>query len=75
VPKGLPCAKTWAHGKPDLCRVPVETAHGKRLAHGKPFLYRVSGENTHGKGPTHGKEFFFAVCLPFCTRQTCAKKY
>ena len=51
----MPCAKTQAHGKPDFCRVPVETAYGKRLAHVKPSLYRMSGKNTHGIGPTHGK--------------------
>ena len=49
VSKTLPCAQTRAHGKPALCRVPVETAHDK------PSLCRVSGQNTHDKGPTHGK--------------------
>ena len=83
MPKGLPCAKTWAHGKPNLCRVPVETAHDKRLAHGKRDVCRVSGQKTHGKTqPTanvevcrvlrnkaHGNEALFAVCLFFYTRQ------
>jgi len=45
----LPCAQTRAHGKPALCRVPVEIAHGKR------DVCRVSGQKTHGKTPTHGK--------------------
>jgi len=55
VSKTLPCAQTRAHGKPALCRVPVETAHDKRLAHGKRDVCRVSGQKTHGKTPTHGK--------------------
>ena len=83
VSKTLPCAQTQAHGKPALCHVLVETAHGKRLAHGKRDVCRVSGQKTHGKTqPTanvevcrvlrnkaHGNEALFAVCLFFYTRQ------
>ena len=75
----LPCAQTRAHGKPALCRVPVETAHDKRLAHGKRDVCGVSGQKTHGKTTTqvcrvlrnkaHGNEALFAVCLIFYTRQ------
>ena len=80
----LPCAQTRAHGKPALCRVPVETAHDKRLAHGKRDICRVSGQKTHGKTTTqvcrvlrnkaHGNEALFAVCLIFYTRQNYEKK-
>ena len=79
VSKTLPCAQTQAHGKPALCHVLVETAHGKRLAHGKRVFCRVSGQKTHGKTTTqvcrvlrnkaHGNEALFAVCLFFYTRQ------
>jgi len=51
----LPCAQTRAHGKPALCRVPVEPAHGNRLAHDKRDVCRVSGQKTHGKTSIHGK--------------------
>ena len=80
----LPCAQTRAHGKPALCRVPVETAHDKRLAHGKRDVCRVSGQKTHGKTTTqvcrvlrnkaHGNEALFAMCLIFYTRQNYEKK-
>ena len=66
----MPCAKTQPHGKPDFCRVPVETAHGKRLAHVKPSLYRMSGQNTHGIGPTHGKDVHLPCAAYGSTRRT-----
>ena len=66
----LKVCRVLKHGHtPDLCRVPVETAHGKRLAHGKPFICRVSGENTHGKGPTHGKGVHLPCAAYGSTRQ------
>jgi len=55
VSKTLPCAQTRAHGKPAICLVPVEPAHGKHLAHDKHDVCRVLGQKTHGKTSTHSK--------------------
>ena len=49
MPEPLPCAETRSHGKPDLCRVPEETAHSKSSTHGNNFICRVSAQKTHSK--------------------------
>jgi len=70
VPEPLPCAETRAHGKPDLCSVPEETAQGKGLTHGNNFICRVSAQKTHGKVTTHGKYVRLLCAEKGCTRQT-----
>ena len=57
MPTALPCAQTRAHGKPDLCRVPEDRAHGKLLAHDKNSLCRVP-EKKNSRQNFYTQQFF-----------------